>query len=36
MDILVKTAAEQLPISYKNDVAQLLQVLDIIKKATNN
>jgi hypothetical protein len=36
MDILVKTAAEKLPISYKNDVAQLLQVLEIIKKATGN
>lgn len=36
MDILVKTAAEKLPLSYKNDMAELLQVMNIIKEATGN
>jgi len=36
MDILVKTAAEKLPLSYKNDVVQLLKVMEIIKDATGN
>ena len=36
MDILVKTAAEKLALSYKNDSADLLQVLNVIKEATGN
>jgi len=35
MDILVKTAAEKLPLNYKNDVAELIKVLNLIKEATN-
>lgn len=36
MDILVKTAAEKLPLNYKNDVVQLLKVMEVIKDATGN
>lgn len=33
MDLLVKTSAENLTLSYKNDVADLLKVMNIIKDA---
>lgn len=36
MDVLVKTAAEKLPLSYKNDVVELLKVMEVIKDATSN
>ncbi len=36
MDILVKSAAETLPLHYKNDVVQLLTVMDAIKEAISD
>lgn len=35
MDIIVKNAAENLPLSYKNDPLVLLKVMELIKNATS-
>ena len=36
MDVLVKSSAEKLPLSYKNDIADLMTVMDVVREATSN